>query len=381
MCGKFIATGLAGALCIVATWVLPAHAANGVVGPGNCNQDGFAAVLATVDGSGGGTITFNCGTATIAFTSYKPIAHAVTIDGGGTITFDGGGTSPFFQVYFSANVTLRRLTLQHGAYAGGVRAIENIGNLTLDRVRVTGNSSTLGPVLNSGALKVSSSTFSNNAANSASSHGGAIENNGGTVNIGASTFNGNSSSGSGGAIYSDGSLKVTNSTFNANSATGGGGAIYQTDGDGYDGRLTYVTLAGNSAAYGAGVYKDAGDFRSTLTVSRSLLSGNNTGNCDGVLTSGGYNLSSDSNCGAAFTAATHDLNNANLPMGPLAGNGGPTQTMTPQSGNAAINYVPSAQCQIPADQRGGGRPSGGACDSGAVEVNAVLDLIFYDGFE
>ena len=65
------------------------QAANGVVGPGNCNYAGFSSVLATVDGSGGGTITFNCGTATITFAGYKQISNAVVIDGGGTITFDG----------------------------------------------------------------------------------------------------------------------------------------------------------------------------------------------------------------------------------------------------------------------------------------------------
>lgn len=381
MRGKIFATLAATALCCAMAWSIPARAANGVVGPGNCNKAGFDSVLASVDASGGGTITFNCGTATIAFQGYRTIAHAVTIDGGGTITFDGGNTSPFFQVFFSANATLRRLTLQHGAYSGGVRALENIGKLTLDRVRVTNNTSTLGPVLNSGTLNVSSSTFSGNAASSSSSgNGGAIENSSGTVNVNASTFNGNGSARNGGAIYSDGVLKVTNSTFSANNATGGGGAIYQTDGAGLDGDLAYVTLVGNNAAYGAGIYKDAGDFLSALTVSRSLLSGNTTGNCDGALTSGGYNLSSDTYCGGAFTA-TGDLNSQTLAMGPLAGNGGPTQTMLPQGGNPAINHVPSAQCQIPADQRGGGRPSGVGCDSGAVEVGATLDLIFYDGFE
>jgi len=97
------------------------QAANGVVGPGNCNYAGFSSVLATVDGSGGGTITFNCGTATITFAGYKQISNAVVIDGGGTITFDGGGNSGFFQSSFGSTLVLKRLTLQHSVYTGGVR--------------------------------------------------------------------------------------------------------------------------------------------------------------------------------------------------------------------------------------------------------------------
>ena len=68
-------------------------------------------------------------------------------------------------------------------------------------------------------------------------------------------------------------------------------------------------------------------------------------------------------------------------LGALGNNGGPTQTMLPAGGSAAINIIPNSQRLIPFDQRGGSRPSGGGCDAGAVEVNAVLDLIFYDDFD
>ena len=67
MCGTTANILIRGTACMAAAFALPAWAANGVVGPGNCNQAGFDSVLAAVDGSGGGTITFNCGTATIVF--------------------------------------------------------------------------------------------------------------------------------------------------------------------------------------------------------------------------------------------------------------------------------------------------------------------------
>jgi predicted outer membrane repeat protein len=335
-------------------------------------------VLSTVDGSGGGTITFNCGTATIPFTSYKQIANAVTIDGGGTITFDGGNTSPFFQVFFSANVALKRLTLQHGAYTGGVRALENIGTLALDHVRVLNNNSTRGPLLSSGTLNVSWSTFASNSGTSTTDgDGGAIENSSGDARISTSTFSGNSAGHYGGAIYSNSTLTVANSTFNANTANAGG-AIYQdTSGNS---RVDYATIVANTGtSFSGGLYND-GAGNSTLTISRSIIGGNVNGNCDGVLVSGGYNLwTGTTNC--PFSATGDAVAPASLIPGALASNGGPTQTMLPAAGNPAINHIPNGQCVIPVDQRGAGRPAGAGCDSGAVEAGGTLDLIFYDGFD
>lgn len=368
------------ALCTAAR---DAAATNAVVSPPNCNEAGFAAALATVDNSGGGTITFNCGTATITFTSYKQVAHAVTIDGGGSITFDGGNNSAFFQSFFSATLVLQRLTLQHGAYSNGVRALENIGTLVLDRVRVVNNNSSRGPVLSSGNLFVRSSTFSGNSATSPTDgSGGAIENATGALEVEGSTFNGNNAAHFGGAIYSQSSSSITNSTFYANSASGGGGAIYQA-GNG-DSSLTYATVINNTAPFGAGLYNDGGG-NATLTIAKSIVAGNSTGNCDGVLASGGYNLSNGTGCGGVFTGPG-DLVNQTLNMGGLANNGGPTATMLPQAGNPAIDHVPHASCVEPYDQRGYSRtpavlPASTNCDSGAVEVNGANDRIFYYDFD
>ncbi|MFI4954094.1 MAG: choice-of-anchor Q domain-containing protein, partial [Burkholderiales bacterium] len=146
-----------------------------------------------------------------------------------------------------------------------------------------------------------------------------------------------------------------------------------------DATLTYATIVGNNAPFGAGLYNDGGG-SSTLTVAKSIVSANSTGNCDGVVASADYNLSNDSGCGSAFTQP-HDLLNQNLPMLPLGNNGGPTATMPPQAGNPAIDHVPGAQCTIALDQRGAGRPHGAGCDGGAVEVGGAIDLIFADGFD
>lgn len=352
-----------------------AGAADGVVGPGNCNEGGFETVLAAVDGSGGGTLTFNCGSATIPFTGYKQISNRVTIDGGGTITFDGSNSSAFLQVFFSADVVLKRLTLRRGIF-NAVHALENFGTLTLDRVRMLDNVSSESPVMNYGSLSVRRSTFSGNAANSASAgDGGAISNDSGDLRVFGSTFSANSAGRHGGAIHSAGPMAIANSTFTANAGANGGGAIFQ-EGSG-DSTIVHATIVANSAPYGAGLYNE-GSAAATLTIGRSIISQNSAGNCDGVLQSAGYNVWADgTNCSLNGPGDVQ----ASLPMGALADNGGATQTMLPLAGSAAINHVPNGQCVLPLDQRDASRPAGAGCDSGAVEVGGTFDLIFYDGFD
>lgn len=53
-----------------------------------------------------------------------------------------------------------------------------------------------------------------------------LGNDGGTVEITGSTFEGNSASATGGAVYNLGVLTVGNSTFFGNASTSRGGAIY-----------------------------------------------------------------------------------------------------------------------------------------------------------
>lgn len=361
-----------GVLCAMACWTA-ARATDGVVAAGDCNEAGFQSVLAAVDGSGGGRITFQCGTATIAFTHYQTIASAVVVDGGGAITFDGGDASPFFQVFFSAHATLRGLTLQHGR-KGDVHALENFGTLRLDRVRMRDNVSDGPAVANDGVLIVQASTFSGNRNTAAGGDGGAISNRSGTLAVRASTFDGNVAARNGGAIYSSSTTSVTNATFTANSAVGGA-AFYQ-EGSGAS-RIEHATIAGNQASFGGGVYNE-GSADASLTIGRSIVADNTGGNCDGVLVSDGYNLWS----GATQCPFSQTGDGAGAPLlGALANNGGATQTMLPAGGSAAIDRIPSSQCPVGVDQRGGGRPAGAGCDSGAVEAGAALDLVFEDGFE
>lgn len=485
----------------------PVPALDRVVGPGQCDEAGFAAILAEVDGAGGGTITFACGTATISSSYAKSISSAVAIDGGDRITFDGGDAAPFFQVYASADATLRRLTFVRGR-SGAVFPLENFGRLRLERITASSHVLGSGVVLNQGRLEVASSAFTDNAvrviandggdvvigtsrfernrigmgtgssgaaidvasgslaigwssfsANQAfdggairvaegagplrivggsfsdneAGHGGAIEHwgtrlevdrsrfsgnhaqsgEGGAIwslrgetgisrsefidNVAAATggavschesaylavhdsaFRGNRAAAGGGAIRSTCALMVDNSSFSANAVTGtgGGGAIHQDD-PAHAGMVRASTLAGNSASYGGGISAVQGGVQ-TLYVGMSILAANAGGNCAGVLGSNGYNLSSDTHCGGVFTGKG-DLNDVALALQPWGNHGGPTASLPPQPGNPAIDRVPIAACGVAADQRGALRPAGSACDSGAVELGGIVDLIFADGF-
>ena len=98
-------------------------------------------------------------------------------------------------------------------------------------------------------------------------------------------------------------------------------------------------------------------------------------NCElngGTVTSGGYNLSDDATCG--FSATGDIQSSSNVSLGALADNGGPTQTMQPDTSSAGID---AADCSVAAstDQRGASRASSGAtCDIGAVEVDGLVPV-------
>jgi hypothetical protein len=57
-----------------------------------------------------------------------------------------------------------------------------------------------------------------------------------------------------------------------------------------------------------------------------------------------------------------------LKLGPLADNGGPTETHALLPGSVAIDVIPTDMCEVDEDQRGETRPGGAMCDAGAFEV-------------
>jgi hypothetical protein len=347
----------------------------------NCADDQqLRAAVNAVIGGGTTNITFNCGagnhTIPIGGPVHMQVGGQVTIDGAGKITLDGQGQWSFFQVYSTAALTLTGLTLQRGTDATG-SPIESFGSLTIERSVIRNNQmANSGAIVNNtGRLAIRNSTLSGNK--SAAGNGGAV-----TcfdaplvfLTIRDSTISGNKAGGNGGGVYSNCRSEVVNVTISGNQAAGGGrggGGWYQ---EGVRAAtIRFSTIADNQASFGGGVYND-GSGTSSMALQATVLAKNSGGNCDGVITSDGYNLADDTNCGA-FTQAG-DRSNIPLPLGALANNGGNTATHLLLPGNPALDAVPVAVCAVTADQRGVARPQRVLCDAGAVESAGALYLPF-----
>jgi hypothetical protein len=349
----------------------PARAASFTVtntndsGPGSLRQAILDANLIT----GADTITFDVsGTITLAST-LPAIDDELTIDGSGqSIIISGDNKVRVITVNGGATLNLTGLTIANGLCnncAGGGLYTED-GTININHGTFSGNSADCGPdcgisggaIANRGSvLNVSNSTF---AGNSASSGGGGIYSSHGSVMVSNSTFAGNSAVYEGGAIYNDlSSATVSNSTFAGNSASVVGSAIYNARGSM---TVSNSTFAGNSAGF-AGSIASA----SSMTLRNTIVANSTAGgDCNGSISADSHTLASDGSCGGATVKSSAELN-----LGRLANNGGPTQTIALLPGSAAIDAA-TTDCPD-TDQRGIARPQGSACDIGAFELEQQTD--------
>jgi len=228
-------------------WSAPVHASGQVT---DCSNDAdFVSKL-----SGGGTVTFACGPATIVLGSPQTITSNTKIDGGGLITLSGGSARRLFVVNPGARLELDNLVIQDG-------------------VSATGNG---GAVLNLDTVSIFNSTFRNNQA--ISGNGGAIYSNS-HLAVSFSRFTGNQAS-NGGAIYSESSLSQLNmftTTFDLNQATatglsGLGGALVVTGTA--TANLVYASFSQNTGRHGGAIAVMAG---SLFFLNNSGLFGNQAG--------------------------------------------------------------------------------------------------------
>lgn len=347
-----------------------------------CNETTLDAAIAAA--TSGDTLTFGC-SGTITLTHTLEISKNLTLDGSGqSVTLDGQSTVRVLLVDSGVQLMLKALTIAHGSsdFGGG---LDNLGTLSITNSTFANNSASVdggGLFSNSsGNLTITNSTFSSNSAvgfggglfnqqstlsitnstfiNNSSPDNAAGLLNGGMATISSSTFANNSASNEGGGLENSGTMSITNSIFSSNSATDVGGGLFN------NGPLSISssTFANNSASLGGGL-----DNVGNLTITGSIVANNGGGNCGETAPSdGGHNLESANTCG--FTLSS-DLVNIDPKLGPLANNGGPTQTLALLTGSPAIDAGGST-CPS-TDQRGVTRPQGPACDIGAFEL--VTDM-------
>jgi predicted outer membrane repeat protein len=254
-------------------------------------------------------------------------------------------------------------------------------------------------------LDVVHSTFSDNSASGGSGGGiyadshtaheisvaAKVAVSGPSMNLNASTFNGNTAANNGGGVYvNGGTASLLNDTFNGNSATNGGG-IGAGAAAGPNSTLTMenLTVDGNSAkgGRGGGVWLNHDD----ATLHNTIVSGNTkttpagTENCfvstGSSLTSKGYNLADDTTCHLTQTGDQVPLV-AHAALGALQNNGGPatggtgnispTLTQLPGTGSTAVD-LGDPSVFPPVDERNATRPQGVGprSDIGAVEIGTV----------
>lgn len=197
---------------------------------GNCTNDSdLRNKLTTLQSGEGGTLTFNCGTATIKLSSTLPeIIRATVIDGSRRITLSGNNLVRHFRVGLNGQLTLKAIILDQG-YGGDTfgGAILNQGVLTLDHTTIQYSHSAYdgGAIASFNQLELIDSLLTNNYAY----NGGAIYADdfaGGTrVKITRTQFRTNHSTRLGGAILANAPLEIVNGDFLDNKAANGG-AVY-----------------------------------------------------------------------------------------------------------------------------------------------------------
>ena len=292
---------------------------------------------------------------------------------GDTIEFNVTGTiSVLTGLIINKNLTIIGPTAApgitiNGGGLGDMIAISTFGGTTVNLQNLTiANATTIGDgggIANNGTMTVINCTLSHNNA----AFGGGISN-GGTLTVIDSTFVGNSASISGGAIENAGAtLTVTNSTFSNNSATGFfGGGIDNVFGATLT--VTSSTFSGNSAGVGgAGIFNGP---EGSTTLKGTIMAADLRGNCGGLITDAGYNISDDVSCPLLSGTSVNGIP-LNLDPAGLQHNGGPTQTIAIEPNSPAVDFIPVGSCAVTTDQRGFPRPDSGNpdfCDAGAFEL-------------
>ncbi len=209
-------------------------------------------------------------------------------------------------------------------------------------------------------------------SNSCGLQGGGVFNNGGSIELVASTISMNNTEdaeGDGAGIYNEapGNMMILRSTISNNTSADQGGAVFN---NGNNLMIDACTIVFNEATSGAGI-----SGTSMVTVKNTILASNNamtSADLDVMVMSQGYNLLG-SNDDGLFTESNTDQVGEDPKVMQLEDNGGPTRTHQLAQGSPAYN-MGDPNSDFP-DQRGTA-VFAGRRDIGSYESEEVLTSIF-----
>jgi CSLREA domain-containing protein len=312
---------------------------------------------------------------------YASGASSVTITG---TTFDDnsanrfGGGARIHDVDGATNIT--DSTFDHnyaGDYGGGLSLYGNAGTTNISGSTFSTNYSSYAggiEIYDNGTVNITDSTIANNHVDE--SGGGIQAHATGDVNITRSTISGNEASVDGGGVYAYNAdtITITNSTISGNEAgSDGGGLKFASDEAGsLELVLTHSTVTLNTADEDEG-----GGLRLAqhATIDHTIIAGNTGGDAvgdDGADADLSNSLIGDAKAdltGITVTEGPNNVFSTDPMLGPLANNGGPTQTHALLAGSPALNSGDPAFTPPPTtDQRGEPRVADVVIDKGAYEA-------------
>lgn len=297
------------------------------------------------------------------------VRQPLVVHGNGQ-TVDGGRIDRVIDLH-SATLILDNIVVRGGQLAskerggGGIRALG--GSLIISNSTITDNRLLEGAgttVAAGGGIEVSGATLdlaeSTVSLNSAYANGGGIAADGGAlVHVRQSLIDHNSASVGGGLYQKNATTTFESSTFSANQATQGSAIVRD-----YAANSGSLTISASTIADHVGTYT----IRGLQIVLRGSIVKGPANLCSVEVVSQGYNIATDGTCG--LTAPT-DRPSSDPLIGPLSANGGPTLTHATLSGSSARDAIPIGTNELCSgalvDQRGVIRPTGAACDIGALE--------------
>jgi hypothetical protein len=324
-------------------------------------------------GSTGGGGIYNVGALTLNGCTFT---NNTAAGNGGGLNTTSAGTLSVTNCTFTGNTTT-------GSYSYGGGLINSststttpgvVSNCTFSNNSSTGSGAGLFHDTGAAQLTVHNCTFSGNRS---SADGGGLDDDGNLLTVTDCTFTGNTSANDGGGLQNwKGTLSLRNSTFTGNTAAYGGGLTIAGPATVVNCTITANRVTGTS---GGGLY----NYNATATgqVFNTVVAGNYQGasgttpnDITGTLdSSSAFNLIGTGGSGGLQNGVNgNQVGVSNPGLGPLADNGGPTQTVALLPGSPAIDHGGNAYVNAgETDQRGFTRIVNGTADIGAFEVQAA----------